>query len=126
MDRKRRLAPLIVGERGWRPRAVASVLVVPDETWARNAVADFGALFDTALPARTVAVKRWLKCPSGDLRGMWFLLNSDTIGVRRRRGGPFRVRKRVRARREALDEASLEASRPSAARFGGSPVPECT
>jgi transcriptional regulator with XRE-family HTH domain len=97
MDRKRRRAPEIAALEGWMPVHAASVLVVPDETWARNAVHRSGSVFDAALPARTVQVRRWLDRPHGDLRGIWFLLNDGGTNTRRRPGGQMRVRARRKA-----------------------------
>ena len=112
MDRKLRIVPLLVPPLGWRPCAVATVLVLPDESWSRKAVADYGPLFEAALPARTVAVRRWLSRPSDNLRGIWFLPTSNSTGVGCRRRSPLRIRRRPKARRDALDEANLAASRP--------------
>jgi transcriptional regulator with XRE-family HTH domain len=78
MDRKRRLLRTIARAEGWSPLVQASVLVLPDETWARNAVRRFDPIFDAALPARTIEVRHWLKRPQHDLRGIWFLLDDGT------------------------------------------------
>jgi transcriptional regulator with XRE-family HTH domain len=94
MDRKRRLAPEIAKLEGWDPAFVGSVLTVPDQTWARHAVTRSGAIFDAALPARTVEVRRWFGCPAGDLRGIWFLLNDSPTNKIRRSGGQLRAGKR--------------------------------
>ena len=110
-DRKRRVVPASVLSRGWRPGSVATVLVLPDETWARRAVTFYSSLFNAAFPARTVAVRRWLDTPMGDLRGIWFLPNSTHAGVARRRAGSFRVRRRPKLRNDPHDEANLAASR---------------
>jgi hypothetical protein len=91
MDRKRRLAREIARVEGWDPAFIGSVLVVPDQKWARNAVRRSGAVFDAALPARTVAVRRWLACPSADLRGIWFLANDGAPNTGRRSGGQMRT-----------------------------------
>ena len=94
MDRKRRLAPGLVQELGWRPVVVGSVLALPAERWARHVVARFAPVFAAALPMRTGEVKRWLRQPERDLRGIWFMLN-DVPGVTRNRsGGSMRVRPR--------------------------------
>lgn len=94
MDRKRRLARDIAKLEGWDPACVASVLALPDQTWARHAVNRSGPVFDAALPARTVGVRRWVDCPSGNLRGIWFLLNDRGTNTKRRPGGQMRVRPR--------------------------------
>ncbi|HEX7590644.1 MAG TPA: helix-turn-helix domain-containing protein [Candidatus Limnocylindrales bacterium] len=94
MDRKRRLAREIAKLEGWDPAFIGSVLVVCDQKWARNAVRRSGAVFDAALPARTVEVRRWLACPSGDLRAIWFLANDSAANTGRRSGGQMRANPR--------------------------------
>ncbi len=99
IDRKGRLARSLARDLGWRPERVAQVLVVPDETWARNVVSAYRPLFAAALPARTLEVRRWIRrseSAPGDIRGIWFL-NSSVSGRSRKRGGNFRVRKLVRS-----------------------------
>lgn len=109
IDRKRRLAPILARELGWKPLFFGNVLVLPDETWARNAVARFDPLFAAALPMRTADVQRWLKRPDGEIRGIWFLLNDTAGSATRRQGGSMRVRPR---RSAAL--ASIPRSRSGA------------
>lgn len=111
MDRKRRLAPALARDLGWKPLLVGSVLVLPDETWARNAVARFGPVFVAALPVRTVDVKHWLKRPAGDLRGVWFLLNDTPGSTKGRPGGSIRVRPRHSGRDAAAPRSEAPASR---------------
>jgi transcriptional regulator with XRE-family HTH domain len=94
MDRKRRLAPEIARLEGWDPAVVASVLVLPDSTWARNRVRHSGSVFDAALPARTVDVRCWIGAPSGSLRGIWFLPDDTVTSAMRGRGGLMRVASR--------------------------------
>jgi hypothetical protein len=73
LDRKRRVAPLeLARERGWRPAAVGVVLVVADTRTARRVVERHAAMFDAALPSRTVGVRNWLRRPVGEIRGIWF------------------------------------------------------
>jgi transcriptional regulator with XRE-family HTH domain len=91
MDRKRRLLPAIAKADGRKPLVFGSVLLLPEETWARNRLREFEPLFDAALPGRTVEVRKWLARPAGDLRGIWFLLDTDPGGPARRRGGGMRV-----------------------------------
>lgn len=78
LDRKARLVPaLLARDEGWRPALVGRILVLPEATASRLAIARHGATFDAALPDRTVAVRRWLALPRGELRGVWFLRNSS-------------------------------------------------
>ena len=77
MDVKARLAPKIAFETfGFRPRAVASVLILPEERTARRIAERFEATLGSALPARGWEIRRWLKAPQGSLRGIWFLSNA--------------------------------------------------
>ena len=87
IDRKARVAPRTVRERGWRVRAVARLLVLPDDRTARRRVASHATTFATALPARTVEVRRWLRNPTGPLAGILFLGRPTTTA-----GGRHRVR----------------------------------
>jgi transcriptional regulator with XRE-family HTH domain len=93
-DRKRRLAPNLARRLGWKPLLVGSILVVPDETWARNAVDRCRSVFDAKFPLRTADVRRWLKSPDRDVGGIWFLVNAAPDGTKQRLGGVMRVRAR--------------------------------
>jgi transcriptional regulator with XRE-family HTH domain len=103
LDRKRRLLPnLAAAELGWRSLLVGVVLVLPELSTHRHVVARHGATFRAALPDRQATVHDWLRRPSGDLRGIWFLPIShhDDIGQRsrrlrasKRRPGPLRPAK---------------------------------
>lgn len=73
IDRKARIAPRIARERGWDVRTVARLLVLPDDRTARRRVGSHAATFATALSARTIEVRRWLRSPSGPLAGILFL-----------------------------------------------------
>ncbi len=95
LDRKRRLAPVIARELGWRPLAIAAIVVLPEETQARHAVYRNERLLHAALPARTLEIRRWLVDPRADLRGIWFLLNNGHTDAKRGRGGSRRVRRRT-------------------------------
>jgi transcriptional regulator with XRE-family HTH domain len=94
LDRKRRLGPALARELGWRPLVIGAVLVLPEETQARNAVRVHRSVLDAALPARTLEVRRWLRRPDLDMRGIWFLLNIAVVDTKRRAGGSRRVRPR--------------------------------
>jgi len=98
LDRKARLGPLVGRERGWAPRHVARLLVLPADRTCRRRVDVFATTFDRALPTRTAAVKRWLRSPSGPLAGILFLPDLP----------PTQARQRVRRTR-----AAVERGRPS-------------
>jgi transcriptional regulator with XRE-family HTH domain len=93
LDRKVRLAPELARERGWPVALVSRLLVVEEGATTRRRIARFAALFDAALPARNVAVRRWIEAPVGTLRGVLFL-STATEGVTRRAvAGRQRVRR---------------------------------
>jgi transcriptional regulator with XRE-family HTH domain len=94
-DVKARLGPRIVAERfGWMPRAVARLLVLPDESTPRRRVRRHDAVLLRAYPLRGGAVRSWLRAPAGSSGGLLFLPLSDTT---RDRGSAHPVnRKRIR------------------------------
>ena len=74
LDVKARLAPQLAEERfGFRPANVAVLLIFPAERNARRIAERHAAILDTAFPARTIEVRRWLRVPAGSLRGLWFV-----------------------------------------------------
>jgi hypothetical protein len=91
-DRKRRLAPVLARKLGWNSVAVGSVVVLPEENWARNAIERHRPVIDAKFAARTVAVRNWLASPDGDLGGIWFLGNVTPGDANRRSGALMRVR----------------------------------
>jgi hypothetical protein len=86
LDRKSRLAVEIARSRGWAARSSGRILVVADGRTTRRRVAEHAALFDAAFPARSVAVKRWLRRPGAvpSFSGLWFLANARGVGARHR------------------------------------------
>ena len=93
LDAKARLAPLVASERfGWRPALTGKILVVPEDHGVRRAVSRHADILDVALPARTVAVKRWLAHPVGPMGGVLFLGTSQLVGITRNPSAIRRVR----------------------------------
>ena len=86
LDRKTRLGLEIAAERGWQGRGVGRVLVIADSRTARRRVEQHATTFDAAFPARTAAVKRWLKQPTPGIpfSGLWFLSNDRQVRARQR------------------------------------------
>jgi transcriptional regulator with XRE-family HTH domain len=74
---------------GWDPRSVGRILVVPDDTTARRAVARQAATLDVALPARGTVVRQWLRDPEGNVAGILFVPVSSRLV-------PDAARRRVR------------------------------
>lgn len=74
LDRKVRLAPDLARMRGWRPRAVARLLVIGDTETSRRRVRTHGETFEAQLPDRNVACRHFLAVPdpARSLRGLWF------------------------------------------------------
>jgi hypothetical protein len=46
--------------------------VLPEERTARRRVREHGVTFAAAFPDRNEAVRRWLRRPSGTIRGLFF------------------------------------------------------
>jgi hypothetical protein len=64
---------------GWKPLCVASVLVLPDRSTNRRIAARYGASLN-GYSARSHAIRQWLRQPSGDLGGIWFLSDAQLVG----------------------------------------------
>lgn len=106
LDAKARVAASVIAERvGWRPRTIAVVLVLADTRANRDRAKRVAPLLRAALPAATVAVRRWLRRPSGNLGGVWFVRNMRPRTRNRIGGGAHRVR----ATRETVDHARTDA-----------------
>ena len=98
LDVKARVVPRLAARaRGWRARVVGVVLVVPECTREREAVARRQATFDMSFPARTVEIRRWLSVPSVGLRGLWFLRFASTSCAERGSSPRIQVRKPLEA-----------------------------
>lgn len=99
LDRKVRLAPGIARDRGWSPTTISKLLVVVDSRANRDRVAALSATFESAFPARTWAVRSWIRSPdpAAPIRGLWFLRTGTQAVVtqrvmpRRARGSPERA-----------------------------------
>jgi transcriptional regulator with XRE-family HTH domain len=84
IDRKGRLARDIAQDRGWQVTSVTRLLVLPDDRTARRRVERHAATFRTALPARTIEVRRWIRRPEGTMHGMLFLSDAHHTSARHR------------------------------------------
>lgn len=93
LDEKARLGAKVGRERfGWRAASVSRLLVMPDSATLRRRVGRHEAVFGRALPARNVAVRRWLAKPVGAISGIWFLSDRDAgVGI-----SSARCRERIR------------------------------
>jgi transcriptional regulator with XRE-family HTH domain len=86
LDRKWRLGRAVASAIGWQAGTVSRLLVLPDDRTARRRVATHSVTFDTALPLRTVEVKRWVRSPTGSIAGILFLTDVPRDDRRRSAG----------------------------------------
>jgi hypothetical protein len=92
LDRKRRIVPgVVAGDLGWNAAYVGCLVVLPEETRARDAVVRHAAVFASTMPARNIGIRRWLVAPNGAISGLMFLRYSSTSNGRRGWGAPTRV-----------------------------------
>lgn len=78
LDVKVRLAPKLAMERfGWRPTAVARVLILPADRSLRRVAERHALTLDSIYPARTRELRSWIRRPAGPLRGIWFLADGS-------------------------------------------------
>jgi transcriptional regulator with XRE-family HTH domain len=84
LDRKWRLSRTVSRTVGWHAASVSRLLVLPDDRTARRRVSRHAATFDTALPLRTTAVKRWVRSPTSPIAGILFL--TDVVQGDHRQG----------------------------------------
>lgn len=99
VDRKARLMPLVVAnERGWEPAVIGRVVVLEESTANRSTVRRNESSFGATFPAGGREVRAWLAEPIRPLSGIWFLTLTNTVGAKRKLGGPERVRQPRRDR----------------------------
>lgn len=92
-DIKIRLAADTIEERlGWRPTTINRILIVPEESAIRSAIARHGATFDATYPARSREIRSWIRSPDRPLAGIWFLSPKRRASTKRVTGGAARVR----------------------------------
>jgi transcriptional regulator with XRE-family HTH domain len=90
LDVKRRVAPFVAAEAGWRPRALVPAIVIADGTTARRRLAAVQPLF-ARYSLRSGAARRWLREPLGTPDGLLLFTNlpfhagSDVRRAARRR-----------------------------------------
>jgi len=95
LDVKVRLAATVAAERfGWRAASVSRLVVLPEDSAARRAVARHERVFASALPARSREVRRWLAQPDAALAGLWFLSGAPSMSTTRNPSAVQRVRGR--------------------------------
>lgn len=106
LDEKARLAAIVARKRfGWESDQGARLLAFPASPTLRRRVARHAVLFERALPTRNVAIRRWLRQPSGSIAGLWFFSDSDP-GTGNSGG---RRRERVRCPKSVLTKPVISA-----------------
>ena len=91
LSKKLRVVPGVArDQRDWRPRHVATLLVIAGTTANRSIAKRHAATFDAAFPGRSGEARRWLRRPKGSLSAMWFISTKAT------RLGTSTTRARVR------------------------------
>jgi transcriptional regulator with XRE-family HTH domain len=85
VDRKVRLAPKLVRDRGWVVHHTSRLLVLPADSTARRRVERHAATIGEAFPLRTVGVRRWIREPESAMGGVLFLASSTDAAVSGRR-----------------------------------------
>jgi transcriptional regulator with XRE-family HTH domain len=73
VDRKRRLAPEIARDRGWRVESVSTWVAVADGRTNRRALARHKLTLRTKFPADGHALSSWLRHPQGMINALGFL-----------------------------------------------------
>jgi hypothetical protein len=82
-DEKFRLARGIADERfSWRAVTVSRLLVLPDASSSRRAIARHASLFNSAYPFSGWDVRRWLDDPAASVGALLFVSSTKTLGVR--------------------------------------------
>jgi hypothetical protein len=86
LDEKVRLTIDSIAETrfGERPQAVGRLLVLPGTTTERRRVGRADAVLAAALPNRGTPLRRWLRSPSGPIRGLIFVADTNPGGAGRR------------------------------------------
>jgi transcriptional regulator with XRE-family HTH domain len=85
-DRKSRLGLDIAREQGWIGRSVGRLLVIRASRTARRRVEAHAEVFASAVPARNVAIKQWLRAPDPvrPFSGLWFVSDDRPMSARHR------------------------------------------
>ncbi|MFI5226692.1 MAG: hypothetical protein ACHQ3P_08460 [Candidatus Limnocylindrales bacterium] len=69
-DRRRRLAPRIASELGWRPTAIGYWVAVAESTTNARRVRDHQTVLRSAFPSDWRAISTWLREPVGPMAGL--------------------------------------------------------
>jgi transcriptional regulator with XRE-family HTH domain len=84
LDRKGRLGRDVARDRGWNAASVTRLLVLPSDRTARRRVESHSATIQSALPAGTLEIRRWLRSPTGTMHGVLFVPDAPEASARHR------------------------------------------
>ena len=93
LDRKRRLAPKIAAERGWRPTVVGTWIILAEGRTNRRRVASHRTVLRAALPEDGHAMRTWLAAPSSPIAALSFWPSTGGVGGTRSLAAVRRVRR---------------------------------
>jgi transcriptional regulator with XRE-family HTH domain len=102
MDRRRRLATRMAGERGWFPILVSAWVAVADTSTNHRRLRDHAAVLRTAFPDDGRRLRRWLPQPNGSVAVLSFL-SAATPSGRKHDFRPIRQVRRPRSGRSTHD-----------------------
>ena len=91
-DRKRRLAPRVAADLGWRPAIVGVAFLVRETRTNRRRVAAHELTLRAALPDDGRRLRSWLAAPSGELAALAFVPDRQPVAARQRPVTNRRVR----------------------------------
>jgi transcriptional regulator with XRE-family HTH domain len=82
LARKLRVVPDAVRrDHGWDADTVGRIVVAYGTAENRGVVRRHAAMFDAALPARSIEIRRWLRSPTSAISGVW-LVSDDVRSAR--------------------------------------------
>jgi hypothetical protein len=92
VDRYRRLAPRIAGDRGWAVASVSSWVVLRESPANRRRVAAHASVLRAAFPDDGRRMRAWLARPADEVRALSFLSVSHGVNAMSGSAGVQRVR----------------------------------
>jgi len=95
LDRKGRLGRDVARERGWQVASVTRLLVLPNDRTARRRLDSHAATIRSALPARNVEIRHWLRHPVGTAHGVMFVTDAPGASTRHRVSGRRSTKRQI-------------------------------
>jgi hypothetical protein len=91
MDKRHRLASKIATDMGWKPKAVATWVVVAPSRTNNRALAEHATVLRAKFPADGRSMRRWLGRPAGEIASLSFLPKARLSDLGRDGRTPRRV-----------------------------------